>query len=114
MADIRPPLGPLFSAFGVPALVTPKGGAPVSTVVIWAPQRPDRMLVSAASGFGEVDVRPVVAIRRDAIATLPIGSGMVAPETDGGASKHWLVDRLAPENPLDPELWHAVVHEVPA
>lgn len=72
MGDLRPPLAPALNAFGVPATVTPKDGAPVVTTVIRtfgaAPPTLGEVGMSAASAAG---LRDFVSIPRGAISERP-------------------------------------------
>lgn len=108
MLDIRPALAPFFAAFGVAATVTPLGGGPVDTTVVWA--GPPSMVVEANAEPSLVDQRARVAVRRDEVPELPPGSTILAPTLAGGTPRLFFVDRVEDER-QDPEVWQAVVHE---
>lgn len=110
--DLRPPISAFFAAFGVPATVTPKGGAPVSADVIWAPAKATQMRATATtSEYGEIgDDRPTLSIRKDQVAESPVGGTVEAPGQLSAEPRIWLVDRLVPESEADPELWKVIVH----
>lgn len=109
MGDLRPPLNPMFSAFGVSAVVTPAGGAPVDADVIFDTLDPAKLSMLGGE-FGEIaDLRPTVAIRRADIASLPVGSTIVAAR-GGESSRTWTVDRLVEARGADPELHIVLVH----
>lgn len=108
MPDLRPSLDPAFMGFGVPATVTPAGGAPVTTTVIG--QEPLMFAVEANADPAIMDYRRRVAVRIDEVPELPVGSTILAPKgfKAGGAPTLYTVELL--EN-LDPEVHHARVHE---
>ena len=112
--DIRPPLDSFFSTFpgAVEATVTPKGGQPISTVVVWEDPSP-----SAGPDFGSLNargsdqipnLRPQLDIRRDHVANLPVGSTVLAPARGGQQPRLWRVERV---NEIDPEVFSVVVEE---
>ncbi len=101
MAELRPPLSPPFAIFGVAATVTPLGGAPVATTIIWVKTGVFGSFAAFAAALGTPsDPRPRCRLRRDQVPSLPIGSTIVAPPPQGGAAQTFsvdLVDTLADE-----------------
>ena len=80
----------VLSAFGVEGTVTPVGGDPVETTVVWLP-------VSMEDVPGGMPTRRREAIRmlgvsKADVPNLPRGSLVEAPEVAGGASRTWEVD----------------------
>lgn len=79
------------SVHGVPATVTPFGGSPVSTQLIW-------MVEPATDGqpYGtdirRSDPRRLAAISKADVPTLARGTVIAAPEVEGEADKTWVVD----------------------
>ena len=88
--DLRPPLGPIFAVFGVPATVTRPASAPILTTGIWVPMA----AVDSPDGadFGRRETQRVMAFRRDQVASLPKGTLVLAAETAGGDTKRFRVD----------------------
>lgn len=112
MADVRPPLGVLFGAFGLSATVTPVGGAPVAASVAWIETRPTvgALGLTQMGGAAVTELRRRLTLRKDQVATLPIGSRIDAPELAGGPSTPWRADRV---DDFDPELLRVVVSPAP-
>jgi hypothetical protein len=66
--DTRPPLDPVFGAFGVTATVTPTGGGPIATTVIVGSRTANH------PPGGEVAVAEhlrLVSLRRDQVPSTP-------------------------------------------
>ena len=108
MPDLRPSLDPAFSAFGVPATVTPAGGVAVETIVIG--QAPFQLVQEATADPAITDYRRRVAVRRSAVPLLPVGSTILAPEgfVLGATPTSYTVDLV---EDLDPEVHHARVRD---
>ena len=108
MLDLRPALIPMFTAFGVAATVTPLGGAPVTALVIGG--SPLQVTQEAQADPVIADFRRRCSVRKSEVATLPVGSTILAPEgfVLGQPLVTYVVDLT---EDLDPEVWHAVVHE---
>lgn len=87
--DARPPVASLFSAFGVPATVTPPSAAAVEATVVWL--TPNAVLQPGAE-VNRRDGQRILAIRRDEVSSVPIGTRIDAPEIAGGAEIEWRVD----------------------
>jgi hypothetical protein len=109
--DVRPLLDPIFNAFGVAALVTPKGGSPISTTAVWlGPRVGIEVGTVAGRSVGPSssipDMRSRWRLRRDEVATLPIGSTIFAASAPGGRVSTWVVERV---DNLDPEVLDVVV-----
>jgi len=77
-------------AHGVPAIVTVPDQAPIETRVIWLTTTPEDMPPGAM--FTRSDPRRVMALRRDEVASVPVGTVIVAPEKDGDDTEAWVVD----------------------
>jgi hypothetical protein len=93
MSDLRPPLGPAFDAFGVPATVTPAGGVPIATTIVWV-QGPGAELPLA--GETTRDGRWRCRLRRDQVATLAPGSTISAAPPGSGTAQTFRVDHAEP------------------
>jgi hypothetical protein len=92
--DLRPALTPALAAFGIAATVTPKDGAPVVVTVIDA-GRPAPPAVGALgmAPAAIVELRKVVAVPRDSVPSLPVGSTILV-DLDGAGARVWRVDRI--------------------
>ncbi len=88
--DLRPPLGPIFAALGVPATVTRPVSAPIETTGIWVPMA----AVDSPEGadVGRREPQRVMAFRRDDVPTIPKGTVVLAPEVTGGPVLRFVVD----------------------
>lgn len=104
MSDIRPSNAVIFAALSQAATVTPAGGSPVTTTVVWLAPTTNRL-----QGLEPMeDLRPRCAVRRDLVATLPVGSTISAARPPEFASpRTWIVDRV---EDLDPDVFYAQVH----
>lgn len=87
--DARPPVAVLFEAFGVPATVTPPSAAAVTTTVVWITPNP---VLQPGGDLNRRDGQRIVAIRRDEVPSVPLGTRIDAPEMAGGADIEWRVD----------------------
>jgi hypothetical protein len=107
VSDLRVPLEPLLSAFGVPATVTRPvpDDAPITTTGIWLQPLEETRPVGA--DFQRRDPRKVLALPRSAVPTLPRATLIDAPEELGGAVKTWRVDGF--ERATESDLWRATV-----
>jgi hypothetical protein len=93
-------LGPLralvldlnFNAHGVNGTLTLPNEDPVDTRLIWLAN--DTEQVPRNGGFGRAEPRRVLALRRDLVPAIPIGSRIVAPELSTGSDKVWKVDGM--------------------
>ncbi len=74
MTDLRPPLDPLFSAFGITATVTVPGGGPVAAIVVLDPQAPDNPSRGLGAGLALHDSLMRLVARRSDFASLPTGT----------------------------------------
>lgn len=91
MADLRPSLTPALAAFGLAATVTPPGGSPVATTVIWLPP----VAVDTPGVLQPTNTpQPVLALPRADVPTVARGTLIDAPETVGGTSKTWIVEAI--------------------
>lgn len=87
---IEVPLGPLLDAFAVPATVTPPGAVAIETRGAWVTSRTE-----SQPGFSDFSRRAAVrvfALDRAAVPSVPKGTLILAPETDGGVVQRWRVD----------------------
>lgn len=111
MSDLRVSLGPILSAFGVPATVTRPApdNTPVVTTGVWV-----RPLHEEQEPFGanrrRREPRQVLSLpRTSALATMPEGTLIVAPEEAGGPSVTWRWDGM---EQAESDCWRVIV--VPA
>jgi hypothetical protein len=96
MLNLRPPLDPFAAAFGLAATVTPAGGGPVSTSVIWV----QTQVEGDSVGGGRVsDLQWRLRVRRDEVPSLPPTSTIVCPPPAGGAPQPWTVERVDSRDP---------------
>lgn len=95
-ADLRVSLEPILRAFGVSAVVTPTGGAPVATRVVWlAPggASPDAALYPAELSVRSRGSEPrVLVFAKKDVPVLPRLTLVSAPEVAGGTVREWRVD----------------------
>ena len=107
---MSPSLMPSLAAFSVfedAAIITPPGGAPVTTVVIGADSTPrvGTVLTPAAGGFdGNSNLKRHFRIQKSALASVP--NGTVIQVTEGVFLGTYTVDRV---DSVDPEYHDAVV-----
>ncbi len=91
MTDLRPTIDPFFGIFGVPATVTPTGGAPVVTTIVWEG-------MGAVSPDGELAAdqpRRHVRLRRDEVPVLYAHRATIlAPQREGAAVETWKADAV--------------------
>ncbi len=84
-----------FATMGVPAVVTRPAPAdtPIETSLIWVerttPEVPDGARVTRH------DPRRIGVLSSAAVPTVPTGTIIVAPETQGGTARTWKVDGIA-------------------
>jgi len=102
--DLRPTLDPHFRAFGVAATVTPAGGVPVATRIVWDTPQPGGLGIDVDPQLAN---RPRCALRRDEVAVLAVGSTIAAIRIPARGSETFTVDRV---DDTDPEILTAVVH----
>ena len=87
-------MDPLFSAFGVPAVVTRPApdDAPIDTTVVWV--MPQAELLPMGMDLQRRERKYLLALRRDQVSTLPRLTTIEAAEADGQAIKTWRVDSI--------------------
>lgn len=100
---LLPSVSSELAAFGEPATITPVGGVPVSTDIIWLPPTGGLAI--------ELDARlaaqPRCGVQKSAVSVLPPGSTIVAAVVPGGTLRTFVVDRT---DTSDPQWLIAVVH----
>ena len=90
MAELRPPLDPLFRAFGVPATVTPPGGLGIATTVIVGARH--GVFPGTGAPLTIAEFNRIVTLRRDQVPSAPADTVIV---TAAGTFK---VDGVARED----------------
>lgn len=90
--DARALFSSVMGAFGAPAVVTPLGLDPVTTEVVWVPPSPE--FAPEGMDFKTLSMRKVLAIPRSTVPICKVGTVVVVPEIDGGATKTWHVDGI--------------------
>lgn len=100
------------SVHGVDATVTRPGQTAVTTSVVWDSEAVDALEPPAFGGrdFQRREPRRIAKIPRTALATLPDGTTIVAPEKQGGTNVTWKMDGLA--TALDAYHWRVFVRRV--
>ena len=85
--DLRVPMGPLFAAFGVSAVVRVAGNPAVNTTAIWL----SPTLNIDPSGFSVEgrSARRVMTLQPSAVPSIPEGTLIDAPEVKGGPVITW-------------------------
>jgi len=102
--DLRPSNDLVFGLTGVAATVTPRDGSPVDTVVSWLAPSTARLV----AGEPIEDQRWRVAVRRDHVDSLPVGSTILAPRPpEFPDARTWVVDAV---EDLDPDVFYARAH----
>lgn len=92
MQDLRVPMDPILSAFGVPATVTRPGpdDDPIETAVVWI--TPEPADVPPGGSFQAVEPQRMLGIDKATVPTVPKRTRIAAPEVLDGPVKNWLVD----------------------
>lgn len=91
--SLIPPLPAIFDLFkeATPGSVTVPGQSPVSADIVWLPSR----LTQEPIGIGSVaDTMPRLAVRRDQVPELTIGSRIEVGPLGGGAVQIWTVRKI--------------------
>ena len=93
-SDLRPEMGPIFDAFGVPAMVTrpAPNDTPIETTGVWVEVA--EMEVPSGLAFQRKEPQRLLALMRAEVPTVPRGTAVLAPEILGGAVLRWRVDGL--------------------
>ena len=86
-----------FATHGVPAVVTPPDAVPVETRIIWADRTPGEIPVGAT--FKRSEPRRLMAIRRDEIPQVPLGTLVAVTEHLLISPSLWRVDSIEREEP---------------
>jgi hypothetical protein len=107
VTDARPSIASATGAFGLPAAVTPPGGAPFNTTVFWLP--PVTMDDPTGRELQRAEPKRILVIPVTSSVLIPHGTLVVAAEFDGGPPASWKVDEVAR---LDSDCWRVAV--VPA
>lgn len=96
MADARPDLAIHFDAFGVPAIVTHPGGAPITTAAIWNGGAggvfPD------GGSLAVTELRRTLSLRKAVVGDVRTGTVVNAPAHAGEAAQDWAFDGIAFED----------------
>ena len=79
-----------FTLLGVPATVTPPSGSPVETRIIWLTPLNDGAPTGAA--LQRIDPRRGMAIRRDQVPQVPLGTLIAVSEPNRETPALWRVD----------------------
>jgi len=99
--DFRVPMSVIFDAFGVDAIVTlpDSGSEPIETTVAWL--APDQVLNPIGlddqrfqPNFQRRDPLLILALRKDDVESVPVGTRIVAPALDGDIDETWKVDGI--------------------
>lgn len=92
--DLRVPMAPITDAFGLPITVTrAEPSDPIDTTGIWLPPLVEEQPFGTA--LRRREPRRVMSVpRSDVLATMPLGTVIVAAEEIGQAAKTWRVDAL--------------------
>ena len=98
-----------FGVHGVSVTVTRPSEAPIATAGIWLQPLEDQR--PFGTDLQRREPRRLMALRRDAVASLPRGTLVSAPETDGGSTKTWRVDEI--EQAVDPQTWRIALVQAP-
>jgi hypothetical protein len=84
-----------FAAHAVPATVTRPApdDDPIETRVLWVTPVTEEAPF-AGGRFARREPRRIAALRRDQVATVPVGTAIVAPEKDGDDDMGWRVEGI--------------------
>lgn len=81
-----------FGTFGVPAIVSVPGQPNVSTNIVWlTPVSDDR---PTGAEFARLEVRRSMAIRRDGVPSVPLGTTIAVTEHLLTSPSLWVVDGM--------------------
>lgn len=78
---------------------------PVNTTCVWMPP-PLEEPRPVGTNFQRREPRRLLALPRNVLSTMPIGTTVVAPEAKGGANKTWRVDEL---DRVESDHWRVMV-----
>lgn len=81
-----------FDAHGVAATVTAPEGEAIATTGIWLDPIPVDQPVGRA--YSTREPRRVMALRRDEVSEVPLGTIIAAAEKIGGVSRNWQIDGI--------------------
>lgn len=106
--DLRPSNALVFGQLGVDAIVTPPSLPSVDAVVSWLAPTTARLQSLYSSQDAIEDQRPRLAVRRDQVTELPVGTEILVSRTPEFPDPVlWIVDRV---EDLDPDVFYARVH----
>lgn len=105
--DLRPSFTVALDAFGQSATVTPPGGSPVPTRVVWLP--PVTTELPAGGALQRAEPLRVIGVAKADVPQVPRGTLIAAAELPGGPVQTWKVDGF---ERVDPDHHRVVV--VPA
>lgn len=89
---------------GVPATVTPPGEDAITTRVIWLTPVIDDL--PAGRDLDRREPRRMMVLSRAAVANVPRGTIISAPEKLGGDSRNWQIDGV---ESTEPDNFHVIV-----
>jgi len=109
MPDLRPANALVFGPFELPAFITPPGEAQIETVIAWLAPTTARVRASTSEAAEPwEDQRPRVAVRRDQVAALPVGTEILTTRPPELPDPYgFIVDAV---EDLDPDVFYARVH----
>lgn len=112
MSDLRVPLDPVLSAFGLSATVTrpAPNNTPIATTGVWLPT-PLNETQPFGSDVRMMDPRKVLALPRDAIDSISRGATVEMAEERGGTVKTWVVDGV---ERAEADCWRVIVRQANA
>jgi hypothetical protein len=109
--DSRVPAAPIFSAFGVPAVLTRPDEAPIDTTAVWMPEDAQNTRWGAPDETGVEILRvvpaTVISFLAAEVVAVPVGSLVVAAEELGGDALQWRVTEIVR---VESDLITVIVH----
>lgn len=91
MTDLRPSIAIPFATFGIDAVVTLPGEAPVDTSIIWL----SPVAVETQGAFTRTnEPQRCLALQRADVPTVPRGTLIAAAEISGGTVSTWCVEAI--------------------
>lgn len=92
--DVRVPMAVILEAFGVTAMVARPApdDEPIETTAVWLPPVTEEQPTGAE--FSRRARVRTLCLPRSVVPTVPKGTRIVAPETDGEEPREWVVTAL--------------------